>query len=194
MIKLTRPICPHPRALASGNYKHPINKEALKQASYDKCMYCESKISHIDFAHIEHIKPKSADKYPELEFSWENLGYACPRCNNEKSDKYYEETPFIDPYLIDPENHFVAFGSILFPKNGCERADISIKEIGLNRPELLEKRQQRIDDINKALIACDRTESVELKRLAILELKKESCVDKEYSIFVKSFFQACEVR
>lgn len=193
MIKITRPPCPHPHALESNNYKHPRNKEALKAASYDKCMYCESKISHIDFAHIEHIKPKAVGKYPELEFDWNNLGYACPKCNNEKSDKFYEDTPFIDPYSSDPSHHFFAFGSMLFSKNGCERAEISIKEIALNRPELLEKRQQRIDDISKAINACNRITSVELKRIAISELKKESEEDKEYSIFVKSFFHTCEL-
>lgn len=59
MIKLERPDCPYPAALEAGNYKHERNKLALKQASHDKCMYCECKISHIDFAHIEHIKPKA---------------------------------------------------------------------------------------------------------------------------------------
>ena len=72
MIRLVRPTCPHPAALQNGNYKHPRNKQALKDAAFDKCMYCESRISHIDFAHVEHIKPKAEDKYPQLAFAWNN--------------------------------------------------------------------------------------------------------------------------
>ncbi|MEE9118515.1 MAG: HNH endonuclease, partial [Calditrichia bacterium] len=62
MIRIERPECPRPIALTNQNYKHPINKDTLRRSSHDKCMYCESKISHIDFAHVEHIKPKAEDK------------------------------------------------------------------------------------------------------------------------------------
>ncbi|WCP66376.1 HNH endonuclease [Vibrio tubiashii] len=187
MIRLTRPACPHPEALASNNYKHPINKEALKNASNDKCMYCECKISHIDFAHVEHIKPKAEGKYPELEFTWSNLGYACPKCNNAKSDKYYEDTPYINPYDEEPENYLVAFGTYLFSKNGCERGDLTISDLQLNRPDLLEKRQLRIEEFKSSIDACFRTSSQVLREAALAELRKESEADKELSLFVKSF-------
>jgi 5-methylcytosine-specific restriction endonuclease McrA len=86
MIKLNRPQCPNQEALRT-NYKHPDNKAALISASYDKCMYCESKVSHTYYGDIEHIRPKS--RFPDLEFSWDNLGYVCARCNGYKSDKYF---------------------------------------------------------------------------------------------------------
>lgn len=187
MIKLERPDCPNPAALKSGNYKHEKNKLALKQSAHDKCMYCECKISHIDFAHVEHIKPKSPEKYPELAFTWENLGYACPKCNNAKSDKYHPDTPYINPYDEDPSEHVVAYGTFLFPKNGCERAEITISDIELNRPELLEKRQQRITEISRAINACFRTKSVALQNAALAEIEKEYECDKELSVFVRSF-------
>ena len=190
MIKLTRPICPHPIALENKNYKHPINKQSLKQANNDKCMYCESKISHIDFAHIEHIKPKSNNKFPELEFVWDNLGYACPKCNNEKSDKFHHEIPYIDPYLEDPSVYFYAAGTWLFIKNGSERSDITIRDIGLNRPELLEKRLERITEIQNVITACYRTTNVELRLLALEELRQEAQPDKEYSFFVDALLCA----
>lgn len=187
MIKLERSDCPYPAALDAGNYKHERNKRALKQSSHDKCMYCECKISHIDFAHVEHIKPKAEDKFPHLEFAWENLGYACPKCNNAKSDKYYPDTPYLNPYEDDPSEHIVAYGTFLFPKNGCERADLTIKDIKLNRPDLLEKRQQRIEEIKRALDACFRTQSAPLREAALSEIQRECEKDKELSVFVKSF-------
>lgn len=190
MIKLSRKACPHPDALDNGNYKHPRNKQALKESSSDKCMYCESKISHIDFAHVEHIKPKAENKYPDLEFEWSNLGYACPKCNNEKSDKFHDALPYVDPYEDEPTSHFFAAGTLLLVKNGSERAEVTIKDIGLNRPELIEKRLDRMNDIQKSLNACFRTSSDALKEILIDELKMEASEDKEYSLFVGSLLQA----
>ena len=84
-------------------------------------MYCESKITHIDFGDVEHIKPKSPSKFPELEFEWENLGIACGKCNLAKHDKYFVETPFIDPYLEEPSDHLAAVGTLLLHRGGSER-------------------------------------------------------------------------
>jgi len=190
LIKLTRPNCPYPIALQRGDYKHEKNKQALKEASSDKCMYCESKISHIDFAHIEHFKPKAEGKYPELEFVWENLGYACPKCNNQKSDKFHNELPYVDPYSEEPSKFFYVAGTLLFVKNGSERSDITIRDIALNRPELLEKRLEKITEIQSAISACHRTKNTTLKEIALAELKRESEPDKEYSFFVKALFNA----
>ncbi len=86
MIRLSRPDCPHPDALANSNYKHPKNKQALHDASFGKCMYCESHVSHIDYAHVEHIKPKADGKYPYLKYVWDNLGYSCAICNVNKDE------------------------------------------------------------------------------------------------------------
>ena len=110
MIKISRPVCPYPTALENKKYNHPKNKQALKEANSDKCMYCESKISHNGFAHIEHFRPKAQDKHPDLEFIWDNLGYACEKCNNEKSNKFHNDLPYIDPYQEIPSEFFIAYG------------------------------------------------------------------------------------
>ncbi len=190
MIRLNRPECPNPQALENGDYKYRENKQALRQASHDKCMYCESKISHIDYAHVEHIKPKADNKFPELEFDWDNLGYSCPKCNNAKSDKYDVNTPFIDPYAENPEEHIFVFGCILFPRNGSERGDLTILEIELNRADLLEKRQTRIDEITKVLNACFRTNNDNLRNNAMESIRQEANVDKEYSLVVNALIKA----
>lgn len=195
MIKLKRPICPHPQALQNGNYKHEKNKKALKDASFDKCMYCESKVSANYAGDVEHIKPKAQDKFPELELEWSNHGYCCWKCNNEKNDKYFDDCEFIDPYdnNDNPENHLVAFGAFLFNKQGSERGKITITEIGLNRPELIEKRNTRISSIQKAIDACFLTQNSHLRDLALGELKNEAGNDKEYSFIIKSLLKAQEL-
>lgn len=192
MIKLTRPPCPNHQALIANNYKHPDNKKALAIASSYKCMYCESDIAHIDFGDVEHIKPKADNQFPHLEFEWSNLGLACGKCNNTKSDKYFATAPFIDPYAENPEDHLFAYGAIIAQRNGSIRGEITIKEIGLNRPELLEKRSERVQTILVALNAAHRTQVEILKSAALAELEKEALPDKEYSLIVKAFLKANE--
>ncbi len=55
------------------------------------------------------------------------------------------------------------------------------------RPELLEKRLTKIQEIEKSLKACYRTQCEALKEEAIKELYAEAQPDKEYSFIVKEF-------
>ena len=181
MIKLTRTQCPKPEALDAKNYSHRDNKNSLRDASFGKCMYCESKISHVDFAHIEHIKPKAPDKYPELKYVWENLGYSCSKCNNKKSDSYHPQTPYIDPYTEYPDEHIVFIGWCLYPRNGSERGEITIQDVGLNRVELIEQRKERIEKLILAINCCYRTSNASLRSAALRGLKAECDPSQEYS-------------
>lgn len=190
MIKLTRPDCPNQQALNAKNYKHPDNKKALATATSNKCMYCESSITHIDFGDVEHIKPKADDKYPNLAYEWSNLGLACGKCNNAKSSKFFKEAPFIDPFSENPEEHLIALGAMITQRNGSVRGEITISEIALNRPELLEKRMERMQTIIVALNAAHRTQLEMLKASALAELEKEAQPDKEYSLIVKALLRA----
>jgi hypothetical protein len=189
MIKLERPACPNPSALKT-NYKHPDNKNALRSSSHDKCMYCESKISHIDYAHVEHYKPKSV--FTQLEFEWNNLGYACPKCNVNKGNSFNINVPYLEPYSENPSGHIVFAGSFIFHKNGSERGELTIKDIELNRPELLERRFEKINVIQKAITVCHRTIDEGLRTDAIGELMKEANPDKEYSLCVKTFLRVAQ--
>lgn len=186
MIRLEHPECPNPVALDGGNYKNQDNKQALFSSTYGKCMYCESKIIHTEYGDVEHIKPKS--KYPQLEFSWDNLGIACTKCNRKyKNDNYDEDNPIVNPYDEEPLDYMIAIGALLFPKQGCERGEITINNLGLNRPALIEKRQEKINLIDKAIKACFRTSNNNLKANAIIELKREGDANNEFSMFIKAF-------
>jgi hypothetical protein len=188
MIALTRPECPNPVALAKGNYKDLVNKEALRQSTAGKCMYCESKIEHISPAHIEHIKPKK--KFPELEFVWDNLGFCCPICNTNKGDKYDETTPFINPYNENPDDHIIFLGYYAHPRQGSERGEYTKEELGLNRAGLIDRRKDRIDKLIIMINAAYRTSNKSLHNQAIAEIKKEAGKDKEYSGMVKTVLLA----
>ena len=116
-------------------------------------MYCESKVSHTYFGDIEHIQPKAW--FPSLEFNWENLGFVCAKCNNAKLDRWHNEAPYINPYDEDPNAHLAAFGTFILHRAGSERGEVTWRDIALNRPELLERRQERIDAIHALLEGLD---------------------------------------
>lgn len=189
MRQLYRPACPNPEALKT-NYKHPDNKEALLMASFGKCMYCESQVSHVYFGDIEHIRPKAEGMYPELEFDWDNLGYCCARCNNAKKDRYDETCQIINPYSEDPNAHLIAFGTLVRHKAGSERGALTIATTNLNRAELIEKRAIRLSQLQHALDACYRTSNATVREALLAALNEEGAADKEFSMFAAALIAA----
>lgn len=169
-----------PATLAS-NYNQEDVKSALTQETHGKCMYCESKIAHITYAHIEHYKPKRKGRFPELTFDWSNLGLACPVCNGNKSDTFDATAPFVNPYVDEPTTHFRAEGPFVRPVPGDARAEITETELKLNRAELVERRQERLTNLWR-LIRCYNLEKNEtLKRGLWQQVKAEIQKSTEYS-------------
>lgn len=123
---------------------------------YGKCAYCESKIEHIDYPHIEHYRPKS--QFPEYCFDWENLLLACTICNGKEfKGANFPLTSTGEPVLNpceDEPNNFLQFeieeeevsecGYIAIVKPNNERGEITEKTLGLNRLPLLRERTQHL--------------------------------------------------
>lgn len=88
---------------AQKKYNHPNIKKALVKMFNGKCAYCESKITHITYGHIEHFYPKGNPKYTYKTFEWENLLLACNICNNKshKGEKFPLDANG-NPLLINP--------------------------------------------------------------------------------------------
>lgn len=185
-IRNDRPV---PQSIQN-KYNHHEIKTALKDETFSKCMYCESKIKHVAYEHIEHIKPKARNKYPELTFEWENLGLACPICNNNKGDMYDEAVSFINPYVDDPSAHFLIVGHFIYHNPGDIRAELTEKQIGLNRSELIERRKERIDSLRILADKYATQTNPTIKSIILEELKEEMSSDKPYSGCSKSMFQA----
>jgi 5-methylcytosine-specific restriction endonuclease McrA len=169
-----------PDALAT-NYNQADVKTALESECHKKCMYCESKIAHVTFAHIEHYKPKKRDRFPELTFEWTNLGLVCPRCNLAKLDKFDVAVPYINPYVDDPNAYFRAEGAFVRPVPGNARAELTELEIELNRVDLVERRQDRLKDLRR-LVSCYNREVQPVLKAALLQQIKDEVKNKtEYS-------------
>jgi uncharacterized protein (TIGR02646 family) len=176
------------RRRAAGKYRHPSVKDVISAMFHGKCAYCESKISHIAYGHIEHFKPKST--FPELTFEWTNLLLSCPICNSTefKGDCFPEASeggPLINPCDEEPAEHFefvfdpaAKLASVI---GKTIRGQTTEKILGLNRVDLRGYRSKVV----MTLYALSFYAAIDSAAQALLE---EACRDDgEYAAFIRSF-------
>jgi uncharacterized protein (TIGR02646 family) len=174
----------------SNRYNNDEVKTLLKNDCKNKCMYCESLVSHVSYEHIEHIKPKAKTKFPDLTFEWSNLGLACPVCNMNKGDEFDANLPFINPYIEDPSLFIFALGHIIYHKPGNQRGEVTKRLLKLNRPELIERRFERLESIFRLIDKYHSETNPILKQAIGEEIEIEVQDDKPYSLCAKSIYNA----
>lgn len=157
-------------------YGHEDVKTALNNLQHGVCCYCESYYAHTTYGDVEHFRPKGfyqqnkGDKqhrpgYYWLAYMWENLMYACERCNRSYKKNYFplkdpqkrfdpavldtseEEPLLINPYEEEhPEEHLTFKGPIIgyLTDEGMN----SIEFYGLDREVLNEERRKVFNPIN----------------------------------------------
>lgn len=172
----------------SSNYNNPDVKKSIADSSHSKCMYCESKIKHIDHGEIEHIKPKSL--FNDLIFSWENLGFTCSVCNKNKSNYYSASTPVIDPFIENPGDHLIALGTLIFSKNASDKGQITQSKLDLNRAALVEQREIKVTEIHVAIDRFQRVVNPDVKKALFAELEKFLIDSSEYSFVSRAAYHA----
>ena len=155
-----------------------------------KCAYCESRITHVDYGHIEHFRPKAGPRgRPNLTFEWSNLFLACGVCNGPgfKGDRFPEADdggPLVNPCDDEPTDHF---RFVFDPKTRIASVDgisprgkVTENILGLNRPELRAYRSTQIRKIATiAILAKTNAEAAAL----VEEARGDNA---EYAAFVRS--------
>ena len=165
------------------HYSHIQIKEAVVAETRGKCAYCESKIRHVAPGDIEHIVPKSED--PSRWFLWENLTLACPVCNINKGAFVGNHDTFVDPYTAEPEELFWFVGALIFAVPGNDAAAISERILQLNRPELIEKRSERLHGLIRQLEVVQRTTNPVLRGLLQSDFLEESKSENEFAALAR---------
>lgn len=165
-------------------YSHTDIKEQLIKETNGKCAYCESKLLHIHHGDVEHIYPKSLDE--SKRFLWINLTLSCEICNQNKTNLDPNLNNIQDPYSGNPEGVITFCGSLVL---GCGIKGLSTHKIlDLNRKQLVEKRQEKLEKILLILNQICTETLPQAVRQAIFNdmIKNETSPDKEYSSMVKS--------
>lgn len=177
-----------PSDIIAYRYRHPDIKVALEKETSKKCAYCESKIKHISFEDIEHILPKKKGARPDLYVEWTNLTLACEVCNRTNKKDYYDPNlPLVNPYVDDPDKYFIILGAMISSRDNNERGFISESTLDLNRPELVERRNERLKTMSTLLYVWAKESNPTIKDTLEKQIRKEYAPEKEYSAFVKEF-------
>ena len=154
----------------SGIYGHASVKKCLVDSQHGKCAYCEWRPTPGEHGDVEHFRPKGRVKqvdgepflvpgYWWLAYDWDNLLFACPKCNSsgkrdlfpvadqskrcrKPSDALAEETPLLlNPAVDFPEAQIEWRGAVL--RGTTAAAKTTIEELKLRRKELMEDRNER---------------------------------------------------
>lgn len=159
-------------------YGDPTVKNRLVADQSKLCAYCESFVLHVGPGEIDHYRPivacsrkKKAHRikpgYYWLAYDWENLVFACKKCNQKKSCYFplkndptlgvsqqtigQEQPLLINPYKDDPSLHLEFHEHLVCPKTDEGRASIIYYD--LNRNELKDKRRERWSNFKKEQFA-----------------------------------------
>ncbi len=156
---------------------------------HGKCAYCESKIRHVDYGHIEHFRPKSKPESRSFAFEWGNLLLSCAVCNGaeHKGDRFPEAAaggPLVNPCEDLPEEHFefvFDFRARLATVIGTTvRGKTTEALLGLNRQDLRAYRSQQVMKL------CVLSRFAENDPDARTLLEEASQDDAEYAAFAKA--------
>lgn len=167
-------------------YRYKKLKDYLSEDTHDKCMYCESKISHISYKRVEHIHPKS--EYPEGALCWRNLGIACERCNTEKGDYSSVEDPLVNPYQDNPDAHFIFDSTQLFPRFDGGKGETTEQVLDLNAGSLVLKRKEKVEQVVRLVRASKEAESKALAEVILERAEGHGDPEEEYSRFCEAAF------
>lgn len=172
-------------------YRHPEIKAVLVDETHGKCAYCESKLLHIHHGDVEHIYPKSLDRTKT--FDWNNLTLACEICNQNKSDKDPNLEHILDPYLVDPEEHLIFLGGLIFSKGTVEGTSTRAL-LHLHRAELVEMRNRQVEYIMKIYAqVSDNSLPISVRRAIYQDLiASETGPDAPYSSMAKCIVREME--
>lgn len=176
-----------PEALLA-TYRDPELKAHLVEEAYGKCVYCESRITHVYFGDVEHLKPKSW--FPSERLDVVNLGLACALCNNAKGEFWDDSTHLLDPYTDDPERELLALGYILARRPTCDRARLTIEKLDLNRQALVERRRERIELLQALVDQYVQAPAGSIKDLLRTELCRQANDAAEYAFIVRAYLAA----
>lgn len=177
-----------PQALLD-SYRHPDVKAHLTREVFGKCAYCESKISHVYYGDVEHIKPKSLFRIEQLDIR--NLTFVCARCNGSKGDFWNEVTPLLNPFQDDPAAELLAIGFMVGRRPGRSvRGRLTIQQLDLNRAALLERRREHIESLQALADQFMGEPEGPVKALLRAELESHGAASGEYAMIVRAYLTA----
>lgn len=169
-------ITQHPWDKLGDSFEGREVKRKLREHFFNEqkgiCAYCEQSLAIVfpnsklsDISHLEHIKPKARNKYPQETFSQKNLILSCNgfNCNFEpenpefcghNKNQLYNGRLFLNPTLIENIETYFDYtieGEIMPADNLTEeekeKADYMINLLDLKNQTLVDMRKDMLSDV-----------------------------------------------
>lgn len=177
----------------SSKYGNPKIRERLKDCSYGKCFYCESKLGGM-LNEIDHFKEVSIA--PDLAYTWDNLYLSCSNCNDKINHDIIQIEAVLDPCKDSDEEiqtHVTFEDECICSQAGSVKGLNTIKKFRLNTDVLDLKRGKWLRMItNNAMDILNRM--IEEGRRDMTEEEKQSLLrymqpDQPYSLMSEIYLR-----
>jgi 5-methylcytosine-specific restriction endonuclease McrA len=125
-----------------GAYRSEGVKRTLRDDMFERCCcFCEAPTEVAGYGEVEHYRPKADPRFKHLAYSWENLLWACRRCNGAKGNQWNNDAPLLDPCNDDPALHLSWNGPTL--RGSTPRGEYTIDLLDLNGERSLQRFDER---------------------------------------------------
>jgi uncharacterized protein (TIGR02646 family) len=164
--------------------------EELRKRFNGKCAFCESKIEHISYPHIEHYRPKSRPEFERLTFDWNNWLLSCGRCNQSKWVHFPQcgrHPCLLNPVDDDPARHLDFKRALIFGLT--RRGRQTIRLVGLERAPLSGERASWLSRIDALLLLATLGQSGEVKTESRQLLIWAMQEDAPYTAMTRSYLR-----
>ena len=175
-----------PESVLKG-YRDPVVKASVVDETHGKCVYCESKMRHVDWGDVEHIIAKS--HHPDGLLDYDNLTLACAVCNSAKGDYHDPAMPLLNPYVDDPASGLLPVGFLVWHRPGVERAETTLEQIKLNRDDLAEQRQDRLNQVKRLADKAATLPPGPVRDAVFEELRECAADTAEYAFVVRGYLK-----
>jgi len=133
----------------SGAYKSAGVQRVLRDQMFERCCcFCEAHTEATNYGQVEHYRPKGRAEFAHLAFSWENLLWACGRCNGPKSTHWNHSAPLLDPTVDEPNDHVRWHDAVVVHLTA--RGEYTITSLDLNGRKNLQRFELRREHLKAA--------------------------------------------
>lgn len=178
----------------STKYGHKDIRDQLNSCSFNKCFYCESKLTGGQ-REIDHYIEVSID--PSKAYSWDNLYLSCSNCNDKLDHNAISVTDALNP-CIDTDEEIqscITFeGECICSQPGSMKGRKTIQKFRLDSDLLDLKRSKWLNKLATKAIEIDNKMKAECRTLPTQEEKNQICrfmqKDQPYSLMCEIYIRA----
>lgn len=178
----------------SSKYGHKEIRQQLKSCSFNKCFYCESKLSGVP-REIDHFIEVSID--PSLAYEWTNLYLSCSNCNDKLDHNAIPVTDALNPCIDSDDEiqkHITFETECICSQAGSKKGLNTIQKFKLDSEALDLKRSKWLNKIAKIVFEIDKQMHEENRTIHSCEeknrIRKFMQIDQPYSLMCEKYIRA----